>query len=92
MKKYTADKLRNVALVGHGGCGKTSLAEAHALHDQGHRPARVRWTKAPAVMDYDPEEVKRKITLSAALAPLEFKDHKINLLGYARDSSISLVR
>ncbi|MGE5552280.1 MAG: elongation factor G [Bacteroidota bacterium] len=79
MKKYAVDRLRNIALVGHGGCGKTSLAEAMLFATKTvDRLGRVE--DGTTVMDYDPEEVKRKISVSAALAAVEFKDHKINLL------------
>jgi len=79
LKKYTAEKLRNVALIGHGGCGKTSLVEAALFFTKSvDRLGRV--DDGSSVMDYDPEETKRKISVSTALAPLEYKDHKINLL------------
>ena len=79
MKKYLADRLHNVVLVGHGGCGKTSLAEALLFQTKAaDRLGKV--DDGTSIMDFDPEEVRRKITLSAALAPVEFKDHKINLL------------
>ncbi|MGQ9778535.1 MAG: elongation factor G [Bacillota bacterium] len=79
MKKYAITNLRNLALAGHGGSGKTSLAEAMLfLAKATDRLGRV--DDGTSVMDYDPEEIKRKISLSAAVAPLEYKDHKINLL------------
>ena len=79
MKKYAITNLRNLALAGHGGSGKTSLAEAMLfLAKATDRLGRV--DEGTSVMDYDPEEIKRKISLSAAIAPLEYKEHKINLL------------
>jgi elongation factor G len=85
MKSYTADAIRNVGLFGHGGAGKTSLAEAMLFHSGAiSRLGRV--DDGSASTDYDPDEVKRKMSLSAALAPLEWRDTKINLVdapGYA---------
>lgn len=79
MKLYTTDKIRNIGLVGHGGSGKTSLAEAILFHTG----ANTRIGKVDddtSVMNYDPEETKRKATVSTSLAAIEYKDHKINLL------------
>ncbi|HVL90143.1 MAG TPA: elongation factor G [Actinomycetota bacterium] len=85
MKSYPTDKIRNVILVGHQGAGKTSLAEA-LLFASGtiNRPGRVE--DGNTVTDFDPDEVKRQISVSLGLAPFEWHDHKINLLdapGYA---------
>ena len=85
MKAYPPETIRNVALVGHGGAGKTTLTEA-LLHISGAigRPGRVE--DAATVTDYEPEEHKRGLSISAALAPIEWEGHKINLLdcpGYA---------
>ena len=79
MKLYTTEKIRNIGLVGHGGTGKTSLAEAMLFHTG----ANTRIGKVDddsSVMNYDPEETKRKATVGTSLAALEYKDHKINLL------------
>lgn len=79
MKLYTTDKIRNIGLVGHGGSGKTSLAEAMLFHTG----ANTRIGKVDddsSVMNYDPEETKRKATVGTSLAAIEYKDHKINLL------------
>jgi elongation factor G len=79
MKLYTTEKIRNIGLVGHGGSGKTSLAEAMLFHTG----ANTRIGKVDddtSVMNYDPEETKRKATVSTSLAALEYKDHKINVL------------
>src|SRR5438067_13171180 len=85
MKTYTADAIRNVGLFGHGGAGKTSLAEAMLfLSGATNRQGKV--DDGTAVTDYDPDEVKRKMSVSAALAPLEWRDNKINVIdapGYA---------
>ena len=85
MKAYPPATIRNVALVGHGGAGKTTLTKA-LLHISGAigRPGRVE--DAATVTDYEPEEHKRGLSISAALAPIEWEGHKINLLdcpGYA---------
>lgn len=85
MRAYPPVKIRNVALVGHGGAGKTTLAEA-LLHRAGAigRPGRVE--DGSTVTDFDPEEQKRGLSVSVALAPFEWEDFKINVLdcpGYA---------
>lgn len=79
MKKYGTEFLRNVALVGHGGAGKTSLAEAMLFVAKGiNRLGRV--DDGTTVMDFDPEETRRQISINTSLAPVEWKDHKINIL------------
>nr|MBP8820295.1 elongation factor G [Syntrophomonadaceae bacterium] len=78
-------KIRNIALVGHGGTGKTSLVEA-MLYNTGAIKRMGKVDDGNSVADYLPEEVKRKITISTALVPCEYRDHKINVLdtpGYA---------
>ena len=85
MKSYPTEKIRNVALVGHGGSGKTTLAEALLLRAGAiNRAGRVE--DGTTVCDYEPEESKRHLSLSLALAPFEWKGHKVNLIdtpGYA---------
>jgi elongation factor G len=79
LKKYKVDKIRNLILLGHGGCGKTMFAEAMLYSAK----AIDRFGKVDdgnTTMDHDPEEIKRKISIATALAPLEYRDHKINLL------------
>ncbi|HLJ58353.1 MAG TPA: elongation factor G [bacterium] len=79
MKRYPSDRIRNVAVAGHGGTGKTSLVEAMLFAAKAiDRLGRVE--DGTTTTDFDPEEVRRKITVSAALAPLEWQDHKINLI------------
>lgn len=79
MKLYPTEKIRNIGLVGHGGTGKTSLAEAMLFHTgANNRIGRV--DDDSSVMNYDHEETKRKATIGSSLAALEFKDHKINVL------------
>jgi len=79
MKDYTADKLRNVCLMSHGGAGKTTLAEA-MLFNTGVLDRFGKVNDGNTTTDYDPEEIKRKISISTALAPCEWKDCKINVI------------
>ena len=79
MKDYQAKNIRNLTLVGHGSVGKTTLAEA-LLFTAGAIDRQGRVEDGQATMDYDPEEVKRSISISAAMAPLEWKDRKVNLV------------
>ncbi|MCL4291834.1 MAG: elongation factor G [Acidimicrobiia bacterium] len=85
MKTYPTDRIRNVALVGHGGAGKTTLAEA-LLHVAGAIPRMGRIEDGTTVCDFDPEEQRRRISVSLALAPFELDGHKVNVIdapGYA---------
>jgi elongation factor G len=85
VKRYATGQIRNVALVGHSGSGKTSLAEA-LLHRAGAISRLGRVEDGTTACDFDPEEHKRGISLSLAVAPFEWRDHKINLVdtpGYA---------
>jgi elongation factor G len=79
LQLYSTDQLRNVALAGHSGCGKTSLSEALLyLHKGVERLGRVEDGHTTA--DYDPEETARHFSINAALIPVETKTHKINIL------------
>ena len=79
------DKVRNVVLVGHGGAGKTSLAEA-MLYLSGATKRLGTVDDGHSGLDYDPEEIKRKFTINLALAPVMHDGVKINIIdtpGYA---------
>src|SRR5581483_7173478 len=85
MKDYPTEKIRNLVLIGHGGTGKTSLAEA-ALFVSGAINRMGRVEEGTTTSDFDPDEVKRKVSINASVLPLEWKDHKVNLIdapGYA---------
>mgnify|MGYP001185882598 FL=1 len=79
MNQYLAKNIINLAVAGHGGAGKTSLAEA-MLYLAGVSDRRGKVGDGNTVCDYDPEEIRRKASISAAAAPLEWKNKKINLL------------
>ncbi|HET9314479.1 MAG TPA: elongation factor G [Vicinamibacteria bacterium] len=85
MKVYETPHLRNVALIGHGGCGKTSLVSA-MLFDMGAVNRLGRVEDGTTVTDFDPDEIERKISLQTGLAYGEWRKVKVNLLdtpGYA---------
>ena len=77
--RYSVQNIRNVCLLGHGGSGKTALAES-LLYMTGAIDRMGRAADGNTVCDYDPEEVKRQISISLAVAPVEFKGCKINIL------------
>ncbi len=79
MKKYNTSQIRNIAIIGHGGTGKTLLTEA-ILYHAGATKRRGSIAEGNTVSDFDPEEIKRTISISTALATCEWKGTKINLL------------
>src|SRR6185295_11339959 len=85
MKEYAPAQLRNVGLFSHGGAGKTTLSEA-LLYRAGAITRMGSVDDGNTTMDFDPEELKRNMSVSLAVAPLEWQGHKINLIdspGYA---------
>ncbi|NBI09986.1 elongation factor G [Colidextribacter sp. OB.20] len=76
---YSVQNIRNLALIGHGGSGKTALAES-LLYMTKAIDRMGKATDGNTVCDYDPEEVKRQISISLAVAPIEYKGCKINVL------------
>jgi elongation factor G len=79
LKTYIAQNIRNIAVAGHSGRGKTTLCEAMLYH-AGATDRLGRVSDGTAVTDSDPEEKKRKVSVSCSVAPLEYHDVKINLL------------
>src|SRR5512138_1800310 len=85
MKKFATEDIRNVVVAGGGGAGKTSLAEA-ALFAAGVTTRLGSVDEGNSVLDYDADEIARKISLSASVATFEWGKKKINLIdtpGYA---------
>ena len=76
---YTVNSIRNVVLLGHSGSGKSALAES-LLYMTGAIMRMGRNADGNTVSDYDPEETRRNISISASVIPLEYNNHKINLL------------
>lgn len=79
MKEYTTEFIRNVALVSHSSSGKTMLAEAF-LHATGATTRLGKIEDGTTIADFEEEEIRRGISLSTAVLPVEYKNHKINIL------------
>jgi len=88
MAKYDSESLRNLAIVGHGGTGKTSLCES-ILYVSGKTERLGRVDDATSCMDYEPEEQKRRISISSALNFVEWEKHKINIIDTPGDSNFN---
>ena len=79
MNKFATDSIRNVCIIGHGGNGKTSVAEA-MLYISGGIDRLGKTQDGTSVCDFDAEETKRKFSVSTAIAPIIYNDKKINLI------------
>lgn len=79
MKSYPAEKIKNIAFLGHGGSGKTALADA-ILYYAGAAERIGKSADGSSLMDFDPEEKKRKLSVSTAVYALELGEHKLNLI------------
>ena len=89
MAKYDSNSLRNVAIVGHGSTGKTSLCES-LLFVSGKTDRLGRVDDGTSSMDFEPEEQKRRISISAALNFLEWEKHKINIIDTPGDANFAM--
>ncbi|REJ32886.1 MAG: elongation factor G, partial [Bacillota bacterium] len=79
MNRQPVERLRNVALIAHGGAGKTQLAEL-LLHVAGVTDRMGRVDAGTSVLDFDPDEVERRVSIQSSLAPIPWQQHKINLI------------
>ncbi|MCD5410124.1 MAG: elongation factor G [Clostridiales bacterium] len=79
MKVYEAEKIRNIALLGHGGSGKTSITEA-VLYTAGEITKMGRPEEGNTVSDFDKEEIARRISIGTSIIPVEWNNHKINFI------------
>ena len=79
MNNYKMEDIRNIAVMGHGKCGKTMLTEA-MLFNSGVIDRLGTVQDGTTVSDYDPEEIKRQLSIQSSLAPVEWKDTKLNMI------------
>ncbi len=79
MKAYDINKIKNIAFAGHNGSGKTSLAEA-LLYKAGASDRLGKTADGTTVCDYDPEEIKRQISIGTSLASFDYNDYRFNIL------------
>lgn len=79
MKNYPAEKIRNLVLLGHGGSGKSAFAEA-VLFNAKATDRLGKSADGNTVMDFDPEEIRRKVSLSTSTATCEWREYKVNLI------------
>ena len=79
MGKYETAKIRNLGIVGQGGAGKTSLTEA-ILYNTGMTDRLGKVDEGTSTMDFEPEEVKRGITISSSLNHCEWRDHALHIV------------
>ncbi len=86
MKKYEINRLRNIAIIAHGKAGKTTLAEA-MLYDAGSTDRLGRVDDGTSVMDFEPEEIKRSMSISSSFNHLEWDKHKITLIDTPGDAN-----
>jgi elongation factor G len=89
MAKYDSHSIRNIAIVGHGSTGKTSLCES-LLYVSGKTDRLGRVDDGTSSMDFEPEEQKRRISISAALNFIEWDKHKINLIDTPGDANFAM--
>ena len=79
MKSYTSKEIRNVVLLGHSGSGKTTITES-CLFKSGATKRFGKVDDGNTVSDYDPEEIKRHVSINSSILPVEWKDVKINFI------------
>ncbi|MDI6601250.1 MAG: elongation factor G [Thermoanaerobacteraceae bacterium] len=79
MKDYKPTSIRNVGIYAHGGAGKTTLSEG-LLYEAKAIDRMGKVSEGNTTMDYDPEEIQRQVSISCSVAPLEWRDTRINLI------------
>jgi elongation factor G len=86
MKEYKVSEIRNIGIIAHGSAGKTSLAEA-MLYDTGAADRLGKVVDGSTIMDYEPEEIKRQMTISSSVAFTDWRRHKINIIDTPGDAN-----